>query len=619
MKYTEIPILVYHDISDVDNPWCVSPDNFVQQMNFLKENNYRTISLGELKHGIEKGKETDEKLVVITFDDGRKGVFTYAFPLLKNLSFHANIFVVPEWVAGKIPPSENYSEFMDWQNLRELVNAGFKIGSHSLSHKNLTTLRTEDLSLEINESKKIITKNLHCNVSDFSYPFGKTNAVTVDETNKYYDVAVSMEDGFAREAGKFSRQSVLRNTSLHNFGKLLFPPMLSLCMIVKDEENYLSNCLNSVKDLVDEIIIVDTGSSDKTKEIASTFSERIFDFSWCDDFAAARNEALKHATGDWILVLDADEVVAEPDLKLIKSAINNWDISGYRIMSRNYNNDSSVQGWRPIQFENASNLTKSFRGWYPSLKVRLFQRKKEFFFKGRIHEMVDQSILANEGKILALPISIHHYGEERGNKSGKYLELTKKKIEENPDAKAYFELGIQHKQLGQLELAEKAIQRSLELDDHHLTPLLNLALVQQKRGRMGEAIGNYQKVLERNSSNASACFGLGFCYFKKSQLEDALRWFVLALKYNPYHIDAHINLGAIYEKMGDLPKALDVIKQALRMDPQNARAYHNLGVVFEKMVNPQMALRSYQQAINLGYNRVDLPDRIKKIADFLEK
>ncbi|HIG95637.1 TPA: glycosyltransferase family 2 protein, partial [Candidatus Woesearchaeota archaeon] len=92
---------------------------------------------------------------------------------------------------------------------------------------------------------------------------------------------------------------------------------LSLCMIVKDEERFLSACLESVRGLVDEAIIVDTGSSDKTKEIARGFVDQIggklLDFVWADNFSAARNESLKYATGDWILVLDADEVIAHRD------------------------------------------------------------------------------------------------------------------------------------------------------------------------------------------------------------------------------------------------------------------------------------------------------------------
>ena len=89
--------------------------------------------------------------------------------------------------------------------------------------------------------------------------------------------------------------------------------MISLCIITKNEEVFLEQCLNSVKDLVDEIIVVDTGSTDKTIEIARKFTYYIYDFKWCDDFSAARNESLKYATKDWILVLDADETISKQD------------------------------------------------------------------------------------------------------------------------------------------------------------------------------------------------------------------------------------------------------------------------------------------------------------------
>ncbi|MCH8018826.1 glycosyltransferase family 2 protein, partial [candidate division KSB1 bacterium] len=84
-------------------------------------------------------------------------------------------------------------------------------------------------------------------------------------------------------------------------------PSLSLCMIVKNEEEYLQECLESIEDVVDEIIVVDTGSTDRTVEIARQFDAEVHHIPWNDDFAAARNESIKHASGDWILQLDADE------------------------------------------------------------------------------------------------------------------------------------------------------------------------------------------------------------------------------------------------------------------------------------------------------------------------
>jgi len=90
---------------------------------------------------------------------------------------------------------------------------------------------------------------------------------------------------------------------------------VSLCMIVKNEEDVLERCLNSAADLVDEIIIVDTGSTDRTKEIAARFTDKVFDFPWQDDFAAARNESFSHASMDYCMWLDADDLLLEEDQK----------------------------------------------------------------------------------------------------------------------------------------------------------------------------------------------------------------------------------------------------------------------------------------------------------------
>ncbi|WP_337960802.1 glycosyltransferase family 2 protein [Caloramator sp. mosi_1] len=98
--------------------------------------------------------------------------------------------------------------------------------------------------------------------------------------------------------------------------------MISLCMIVKNEENNIAKCLNSIKDYVDEIIITDTGSTDNTKEIAKSFTDKIFDYNWNNNFADARNFCISKAKNDWVLVLDADEVVIEFDIKNILEFIN---------------------------------------------------------------------------------------------------------------------------------------------------------------------------------------------------------------------------------------------------------------------------------------------------------
>src|SRR3989344_2193313 len=142
---------------------------------------------------------------------------------------------------------------------------------------------------------------------------------------------------------------------------------ISLCMITKNEEKYLGQCLDSVKELVDEIIILDSGSTDKTKEIAKKFKAKMLDFKWNDDFSEARNESLKHATKDWILVLDADEIIEKDDLEKIKEIVKDKENDGFQFLQKNYTNDSSIAG-----FVNESHKknNKSYAGWYGSLIVR---------------------------------------------------------------------------------------------------------------------------------------------------------------------------------------------------------------------------------------------------------
>ncbi len=95
--------------------------------------------------------------------------------------------------------------------------------------------------------------------------------------------------------------------------------MISLCLIVKNEEETLHKSLDSVKNIAQEIIVVDTGSIDRTKEIALNFTDKVYDFAWCNDFSKARNFSISKASNDWILVLDADEVVTDFDIRDIQS------------------------------------------------------------------------------------------------------------------------------------------------------------------------------------------------------------------------------------------------------------------------------------------------------------
>ncbi|OPY91262.1 MAG: SPBc2 prophage-derived glycosyltransferase SunS [Syntrophus sp. PtaU1.Bin208] len=239
---------------------------------------------------------------------------------------------------------------------------------------------------------------------------------------------------------------------------------LSLCMIVKNEEKYLAKCLKSVRDVVDEMIVVDTGSTDKTADIGRVFGAKIFDFPWTGDFSAARNFSLAQATGDWILVLDADEVISSRDFAELETLIQRSSSSpaAYLIMTRNYLDNSGIIGWT----QNVGQYPEEAGGgWIASAKVRLFKRRGDIVFSNPVHELVEDSLQKAGIPILKSHIIVHHYGkldtERDVLKSQAYYLLGKMKYDSDPKNMKYiYELA---KQAQELRKYEEAVQLWLEL------------------------------------------------------------------------------------------------------------------------------------------------------------
>lgn len=174
---------------------------------------------------------------------------------------------------------------------------------------------------------------------------------------------------------------------------------ISLCMIVKNEEKILRRCLDSVADLVDEIVIVDTGSGDETKRIAAEYTEAVYDFEWVDDFSAARNFAFSKATQEYIYSADADEVLDEVNrqrFRLLKETL----LPEVEIVQMKYGNQ--------LQFNTVYNFDEEYR-------PKLFKRLREFVWEAPIHEAVRLTPVVYDSDIV-----IRHMPE--GGHSGRDLE-----------------------------------------------------------------------------------------------------------------------------------------------------------------------------------------------------
>ncbi|MGK9477100.1 tetratricopeptide repeat-containing glycosyltransferase family 2 protein [Melioribacter sp. OK-6-Me] len=201
---------------------------------------------------------------------------------------------------------------------------------------------------------------------------------------------------------------------------------LTLSMIVKNEEKYLKDCLESVKNIVNEIVIVDTGSTDNTISIAKEYNAKIYNFDWINDFSAARNYALSRSTGDWILYLDADERLDTNSLPELKKILNTVTKAGYFCTVMNIDNENDRD--------------------YSIRYVRLFKNSPDIKFAGKVHEQITDSLIENGYQIQHSRIIINHIGydiakEEKEKKAKRNLELLIEEYNLSKSSYSLFQLG----------------------------------------------------------------------------------------------------------------------------------------------------------------------------------
>lgn len=261
------------------------------------------------------------------------------------------------------------------------------------------------------------------------------------------------------------------------------PPKItiSLCMIVKNEEATIERCLSSVAEAADEIVIVDTGSTDKTKEIAGKFTNKIYDFVWIDDFAAARNFAFSNATKDYILWLDADDVLLANDLQkllLLKQGCET-SVDSYTM---NYN----------LSCDESGNVVSSLR------RNRLVKRSRNFKWIGAVHEYLEVG-----GNIVNSDISVTHK-KERNDTYDRNLIIYENRIAKGEDFSP-----------------RDLFYYANELNDHNMRE---------------KAAEYYQKFLNTGcgwvEDNISACGKLADCYDSLGDVQNKMKYTYLSFNYD---------------------------------------------------------------------------------------
>jgi glycosyltransferase involved in cell wall biosynthesis len=230
-------------------------------------------------------------------------------------------------------------------------------------------------------------------------------------------------------------------------------PVLSLCMIVKNEEKYLRDCLESVKSVADEIIIVDTGSTDSTTEIAKEFNANILYYEWNNNFSDARNFALKNCTGNWILYLDADERISEKSIDELRRNLGKYEKLGVKCTVKSIDS-----------YNNRDNSMKY---------TRLFRNLPDIAFTGRVHEQIELSLIKQYYKIVNSNIEIIHLGynvshENKKEKARRNLELLLLDYAETNSCYIAFQLAQTYNILEDEENAEK--YSIMAIDGKNLSP-----------------------------------------------------------------------------------------------------------------------------------------------------
>ena len=289
-------------------------------------------------------------------------------------------------------------------------------------------------------------------------------------------------------------------------------PRITICLITKNEEKFLAPCLQSVRGLASQIVVVDTGSTDRTVEIAREFGAEIHAFAWCDDFAAARNAALEHAIGDWVLILDADEELAAPQHAKLLADMKDASAIGLRLPLVNAGQENEGRSFIPRLFRNAPGV----------------------YFHGRIHEQVFPSLLplCNQwGLKTALGTAeILHHGYTKElvrdrNKVERNLKLLRQALAENPaDANLLMNLGLELVRSddlhGGITKYREAFARMAAQPAHDVVPELREALLAQFTSQLYKVRGHEEVVrvltspLAKNGMTASLHLALGLSQFE---------------------------------------------------------------------------------------------------------
>lgn len=345
---------------------------------------------------------------------------------------------------------------------------------------------------------------------------------------------------------------------------------ISLCMIVKNEEDVIERCLNSVSSLVDEIIVVDTGSTDTTKDLVKKFTDKIYDFKWIDDFSAARNYAFDQATMDYILWLDADDIILPEDyikfLKLKKELTLDIDV---------------IMMYYNTAFDEHGRATFSY------FRERLSKRSLNFKWMEPVHEYLQIG-----GKIINSDVCITH-AKIKKEKSSRNLEIYKQRLingeKLTPRGTYYYARELKDNQMYKeaISMYTEFLTSGLGWVEDNITACADLANCYQINNNSKKALEALLQSFQYDTPRAEICCQIGYHFKSQNNYRLAAYWFETALTLERpkdswgFHQEDYwsyipcIECSVCFDKLGDYKKAIQYNEKAALFKPNSPAVIFN--------------------------------------------
>jgi len=362
-------------------------------------------------------------------------------------------------------------------------------------------------------------------------------------------------------------------------------PTLGLSMIVKNEAMTLRQCLQSVSGVVSQIVIADTGSTDGTAGIAREFGATVISVPWENDFAKARNAALRPMETDWVLVLDADEELDSEAKTQLPDMLRSWKVGGYLVPIRNYIPTVTGRGWDRVAEPNRSKHPRARQApaYFAHENCRLFRRDPEIYFVGRVHELVEPRIQALGRQLTMAPICIHHFGqlaqeEARNRKAAAYRDLLRLKVQDLPnDAMSWIQLGLQEYECSrEPEEPLRCFERALALEPNAATASLFKGMVYLDCGRHEQALIALDAAGADKRSHALRQHLRGDALHNLGRLLDASAAYSEAVRFSGNDPVLSSKLGYTEVRLGRTREGVTRLKQAADKAPEVAEIRERL-------------------------------------------